>query len=190
AVRLVSVAGVLLAIMLRRRKGAVVRPARGATEINWWVLGGGVVFALVSVAVGLADLKYGQEVVFVASMAIVLVLMIRLVGELEADARATLVGTAVVIFVFRAMPGPGAGASWWSIDVLKFDPSFLAKLSMLSGLVALAGLFAYRRYLADRSIYYVVGLLTVLGSVMSLPQIGMFYGLHHWTAAMTGGIID
>ncbi|MEI7466358.1 MAG: hypothetical protein WCJ87_13515, partial [Burkholderiales bacterium] len=84
----------------------------------------------------------------------------------------------------------GAGASWWSIDVLKFDPSFLAKLSMLSGLVALAGLLAYRRYLADRSIYYVVGLLTVLGSVMSLPQIGMYYGLHHWTAAMTGGVID
>ena len=190
AIPLVSVAGVLLAIRLRHRRGPSGAPPRGTTEINWWVLGGGLAFAVVSVAVGLADLKYGQEVVFVASMAIVLVLMIRLVGELEPDARASLVGTAIVIFVFRAMPNPGAGATWWAIDVLKFDPSFLAKLSMLAGLVALAGLFAYRRYLADRSIYYVVGLLTVLGSVMSLPQIGMFYGLHHWTAAVTGGIID
>ena len=25
---------------------------------------------------------------------------------------------------------------------------------------------------------------------MSLPQIGMFYGLHEWTAAHTGGIVD
>jgi len=26
--------------------------------------------------------------------------------------------------------------------------------------------------------------------VLSLPTLGMFYGLHHWTAAMTGGIVD
>jgi hypothetical protein len=190
AIPLISVAGVLLAIWLRRRKGVVAPPPRGATEVNWWVLGGGLVFALISVAVGLAQLKYGQEVVFVASMAVVLVLITRLVGELEPDARATLLGTAIVIFVFRAVPGPGVGASWWSIDVLRFDPAFLAKLSMIAGLVAMVGLVAYRRYLAHRSIYYVVGLLTVLGTVMTLPQIGMVYGLHEWTAARTGGVVD
>jgi hypothetical protein len=190
AIPLVSVAGVVLALLLRRRRGARQAPLREAPQVNWWVLGGGLVFALVSVAVGLADLKYGQEIIFVASLTTVLVLMVLLVRELEPDARATLVGTALVIFVFRAMPGPGAGASWWSIDVLKFDPGFLAKLSMLSGLVALAGLFAYRRFLAHRSIYFVVGLLTVLGSVMALPQIGMAYGVHEWTAAMTGGVVD
>ena len=190
AIPLVSVAGVILALALRRRVGAIPARARDAPPVNWWVLGGGMVFAAVSVGVGLADLKYGQEIVFVASMSIVLTLMVRLVRELDADARATLVGTAVVIFMFRAVPGPGAGASWWAIDVLKFDPGFLAKVSMLSGLVALAGLFAYRRFLAHRSIYFVVGLLTVLGSVMALPQIGMFYGVHEWTAAMTGGVVD
>ena len=37
-------------------------------------------------------------------MAIVLFLIWRLARELEPAARATLVGTAIIIFVFRAMP--------------------------------------------------------------------------------------
>ncbi|MBL8384954.1 MAG: hypothetical protein JNM90_17850 [Burkholderiales bacterium] len=190
AIPLISIAGVVIAALMRRGVVAGGDAERARPPVNWWVLGGGLAFAVVSVAVGLADLKYGQEVVFVASMCIVVVLILRLVRELDADARATLLGTALVIFVFRAMPGPGAGASWWGIDVLGFDPAFLAKLSMLSGLVALAGLLIYRRFFAQQSIYQVVGWLTVLGSVMALPQIGMAYGLHEWTAARTGGVVD
>lgn len=186
---LVSIAGVFVAGFLRRRAG--VHPApRPAVAVNWWVVIGGLAFAAVSIAVGLSDLKYGQEIVFVASLATVLVLIIRLLRELAPEARATLAGTALAIFVFRAIPGPGAGASWWAIDVLKFDQSFLAKLSMLSGLVALGGLVLYRRFLAHRSVYFIVAALTIAGAVMNLPQIGMFYGLHHWTAAYTGGLVD
>ena len=40
---------------------------------------------------------------------------------LEPEARATLIGTAIIIFVFRAVPTPGEGLSWWFIDELKFD---------------------------------------------------------------------
>ena len=49
-------------------------------------------------------MPYNQEIVFAGSIAIVVFLMWRLMRELEPDARATLVGTAIVIFVFRAMP--------------------------------------------------------------------------------------
>jgi hypothetical protein len=35
-----------------------------------------------------------------------------------------------------------------------------------------------------------VGLLTVVGAALMLPIIGMYYGLHEWTAAHTGGIVD
>ena len=55
---------------------------------------------------------------------------------------ASLVGTAVVIFVFRALPTPGAGQTWWMIDVLKFDESFLAQLSLLTYVLTLVGMFA------------------------------------------------
>jgi hypothetical protein len=35
-----------------------------------------------------------------------------------------------------------------------------------------------------------VVLLTVVGALLSAPTIGMYYGLHEWTARHTGGVID
>jgi len=162
----------------------------GATQPNWWILGGSLLFVAITLSVGLADLRYGQELVFAGSMAVVLFLMWRLLQTLGPEGRRTLVGTAAVIFVFRAMPGPGAGSTWWMIDALGFDQSFLAKLSLIASVLTLAGMFIFRRFMAERSIAYVVGFLTVAGTLLSLPIIGMYYGLHQWTADLTGGMVD
>jgi hypothetical protein len=158
--------------------------------VNWWVLGGGLVFAAVSVGVGLGEVRFGQELVFAASMTVVLVMMWRLLRELDPQARATLVGTAVVIFVFRALPGPGAGQTWWMIDKLGFDQQFLSELSLIGSVLTLVGLFGFRRFMAERSIYYVVAVLTVAATLLALPILGMVHGLHEWTAARTGGVVD
>jgi hypothetical protein len=190
AIPAISVAGVLLAAWLNHRRRAMLERPPEAPPVNWWVLGGGAVFALVSIGVGLGDVRHGQEMVFAASMAVILTLMWRLMRELEPAARASLLGTAIVIFVFRALPGPGAGSTWWMIDELGFDQQFLSELSLVAGTLALAGLFIFRRYMAEKSIYQVVGMLTVVGAVLSLPTIGMYHGLHEWTAARTGGIVD
>src|SRR5690606_14035955 len=96
----------------------------------------------------------------------------------------------IVIFVFRALPGPGAGATWWQIDVLGFDQQFLSELSLIAASLTLVGLFVFRRFMAERSIYTVVAVLSVAGFLLSLPIVGMYYGLHEWTAARTGGIVD
>ena len=201
---LVSVLGVVLAGWIRRRDASNLR-ARGFSEeriqgilhsrpapppVNWWILGGGLAFAVISLSVGLGGVRFAEEIVFLCSMAIVVFLMGRLVRELAPEARATLVGTAVVIFVFRAVPGPGAGATWWQIDVLGFDQQFLAVLSFLASALTLAGLFVFRRFMAERSIAYVVGALTVAGTLLTLPFVGMYYGMHEWTAARTGGVVD
>ncbi|HRR41472.1 MAG TPA: hypothetical protein P5244_09600, partial [Syntrophales bacterium] len=90
----------------------------------------------------------------------------------------------------RATPGPGAGLTWWMIDELGFDQQFLSVLSLIGSVLTLAGMFLFRRFMAERSIAYVVGFLTLAGFVVSLPIIGLYYGLHHWTAAMTGGWVD
>jgi asparagine N-glycosylation enzyme membrane subunit Stt3 len=116
--------------------------------------------------------------------------MLKLMRELPGPARRTLLGTAVVIFVFRALPGPGAGYTWWEIDVLGFDQQFIAKLALIGSCLALVGMFIFRRFMAEKSIAYVVGFLTVVGAILTLPNIGMYYGLHEWTSAMTHGIVD
>jgi hypothetical protein len=36
----------------------------------------------------------------------------------------------------------------------------------------------------------IVIVLSVAAALLALPTIGMFYGLHEWTAARTGGLVD
>lgn len=200
----VSVLGVLLAGVLKlrhfrqlRRSGIarhqaweLVHGQVERTAPNWWILGGSLVFVLFTVSMGLSDIPYNQEIIFAGSMAIVLFLMARLVKVLEPAARNVLVGTAVIIFVYRAMPGPGPGETWWMIDGLGFDQQFISVLSLIGASLALFGMFLFRRFMAERSIAYVVAFLTIVSTVLYLPVVGMYYGLHEWTAALTGGVVD
>jgi hypothetical protein len=200
----VSICGVVFAAWLRRRDLArLTAQGHGRREseamlgvdiepppVNWWILGGGLAFTAASLSVGLSRIPGGEEIIFAISMAIVLFLMWRLTGELEPEARNVLVGTAVLVFIFRAIPGPGAGSTWWMIDSLGFDQQFLATLSLIGAVLTLFGMFVFRRFMAERSIAYIVGFLTVAGTLLSLPTIGMYFGLHEWTAALTGGIVD
>jgi len=200
----ISFAGVALASVLRRRElrrliaqgmdPALARKLLEAPEerpaANWWILGGSLVFVAFTLGMGLGNFAYNQEVIFTGSLAIILFLIVKLTRELEPEARATLIGTAAVIFVFRAIPGPGEGLTWWMIDVLKFDQRFLAVLSLIASVLTLFGMFLFRRFMAVRSIAYVVGFLTIVGMVLSLPIVGLYYGLHQWTASLTGGVVD
>ena len=201
---LISVAGVCLALVMRRRRRSqlaaqgfagdelalMIDGRQEQTRPNWAILGGSLAFVAVTLATGLSSLPYAQEIIFGGSLSIIGFLMWRLLGELDDDARRTLLGTAIVIFVFRAVPGTGAGSTWWMIDELGFDQSFLARLSLIASALTLVGLFAFRRLMAERSIAYIVGLLTFAGFLLGLPTLGMYYGLHEWTAAHTGGLVD
>jgi len=200
----ISVLGVMSAALLKardrrrwRRQG--LRPEQIAerlyervepTRPNWWILGGSLLFVVFTLSVGLNGVPYSEEIVFGGSLAIVAFLIVRLTRELEPEARNTLVGTALVIFVFRAIPGPGPGVTWWMIDELKFDQHFLSVLSLIGSALTLFGMFLFRRFMAERSIVYVVGFLTLAGFLLALPIVGMVYGLHEWTAARTGGVVD
>ena len=200
----ISVLGVMSAALLkardrRRWHRQGLRPEQIAerlyervepTRPNWWILGGSLLFVVFTLGVGLNGVQYSEEIVFGGSLAIVAFLIVRLTRELEPAARNTLVGTALVIFVFRAIPGPGPGVTWWMIDELKFDQHFLSVLSLIGSALTLFGMFLFRRFMAERSIVYVVGFLTLAGFLLALPIVGMVYGLHEWTAARTGGVVD
>jgi len=201
---LLSISGVLLAGVLKRREarrlealghsGAevdrLVHAPQEKTAPNWWILGGSAVFVALTLGVGLSGMPYGQELIFASSFAIIGVMIAKLLRELAPEAARTLLGTVIVIFVFRAIPTPGAGASWWMIDMLGFDQSFLSRLDLITSTLTLAGLFLFRRFMAEKSIAQIVIVLTVAATLLSAPIVGMFYGLHEWTARLTGGLID
>ncbi|WMJ08935.1 hypothetical protein [Nitrosomonas sp. sh817] len=201
---LISILGVVFASWLQRRErkrflaqghsrqevDKLLSVHSESPPVNWWILGGGLAFTIISLSVGLSRIPAGEEIIFVISLTIILFLMWRLTGELEPEARNVLVGTAVMIFIFRAIPGPGAGSTWWMIDELGFDQQFLAVLSLVGATLTLFGMFIFRRFMAERSIAYIIGFLTVVGTFLSFPIIGMYFGLHEWTAAMTGGMVD
>ena len=201
---LLSLLGVAGAAWLRRREyrrlraaGLAQDQARALLEVhtlapapNAWILGGSLLFVLATIGLGLSQLRWSQELIFIVSFSVIAFLMGRLLRELEPAARRTLLGTAIVLFTFRALPGTGAGTTWWMIDELGFDQAFLARLSLVASTLTLVGLFAFRRTMAERPIAWIVGMLTVAGFVLGLPTLGMYHGLHEWTAAHTGGLID
>lgn len=201
---LISISGVLLAGWQRRRDilammaGGASRaeaearyaPEGGEVEPNWSYFIGGGLFVAISLTVGLSNIAWSQEIIFAGSMAIVLFLMRQLIRVLPGEKARALVGTAIIIFVFRAVPAPGAASTWFNIDVLGFDQQFLSVLYLIVSLLTLFGMLVLRPLMANHTIVYIVVLLTVAQGILSLPNIGLYYGVHEWTAAMTGGVVD
>lgn len=200
---IVSVSGVLLGSLLKQREVRRLRKL-GATDAaerliyggvqttkpNPWILGGSLVFVVFTLTVGLSDIPFDEEIVFAGSLGIIGFLISRLLRELSPEAGRLLLGTAIIIFVFRAAPSPGAGNTWWMIDDLGFDQQFISVLSLIGSSMALLGMFIFRRFMADHSIAYVVAFLTILGTLLSAPNLALYYGVHEWTAAHTAGIVD
>lgn len=204
AIPVISVSGVMLAGLqkIRARRGLLrrglsqaeadtlfERPGEATTPNPWYFIGGAA-FVAITLTAGLSDVAYGQEMVFAGSMAIVLLLMRQLIAVLEPAQARTLIGTALIIFIFRAVPRPGDGYVWFTIDVLGFDQQFQSVLSLITSVLTLVGMVVLRPLMASRPIVYIVVLLTLAGGIMSLPNIGLYYGIQDLTAPLTAGVVD
>lgn len=201
---LVSVSGVMLSqFMLAaharrlRREGVeadgidrLVYAPGEPTEPDYRIFVGGAAFVVLTLVIGLSEIPLGQEIVFVGSMAIIAILIREIVRKLPRAKARMLIGTAIIVFVFRAVPLPGAGATWFMIDQLHFDQQFLAVLSLIGSCLTLAGMVLLRPLIASRSMAYVVVLLTLAAAVLALPNIGLYYGVQNVTARLTGGVVD
>jgi len=148
------------------------------SPLNKQVLFGGLLFAVFVILVGYNEVPYSQEIVFVVSLGVVLYLLNTLIQDLDASTIRHIKMAMVVIFVYRAMPSVGPALQWWEIDVLHFDESFFAKLSMIGGGIALVGMWVSAKFIVDRSIGKVLIFLTIISTILSLPILAMYYNLH------------
>lgn len=158
--------------------------------MNWWYFIGGGAFVALSLSVGLSEVEQAQELVFAGSMIIILLLMRQLIKSLTPQQARALIGTAIIIFVYRATPLNGAAATWFEIDALGFDQQFLSVLSLISSLLTLFGMVLLRPLIANNTIAWIITFLALTEALLSLPNIGLYYGLHNWTAPLTGGLVD
>jgi BT1 family len=176
AVPAVSVIGVLLI----RSETSERRP------LDWRILGGGAAFGAAILVLALGSVPYNQELVFALSMAVICTMLVLVTKELDAKTRRAILFTSIIIFAFRATPSVGDGYFWWTLDELKFDEAFYGTLRQTAAIIAIVAMWLFSKQLTEYSVTKILFWLAVAGTMLSLPNIGLFYGLSHWTEAMFG----
>ncbi|MGM0623666.1 MAG: hypothetical protein ACQESH_06545 [Campylobacterota bacterium] len=151
------------------------------TPLNPKIFYGGLVFAVFVISMGMLDFTYSQEIVFVVSMAVVLYMLKEVVIDLPQEKINHIVAAIIVIFIYRATPPVGPALQWWEIDVLGFDKAFFGTLSQIGAVLAIIGMWLASSYIVKRSVSKVLLFLIIVSTVLSLPVLGMYYGLHEWT---------
>ena len=154
--------------------------------VDWRILGGGIGFGLIVLAVALGGLPFGQELVFVLSMLVICTMLVFVTRELDPKTRRAILFASIIIFAFRATPSVGDGYFWWTLDVLKFDEAFYGSLRQTAAIIAIVAMWTFSKQLTEYSVTKVLFWLAVAGAILSLPNIGLFFGLHHWTEETFG----
>ena len=154
--------------------------------IDWRILGGGLAFGAAVLALGLGGVPFAQEIIFVISMGVVCGMLVFVTRELDHNTRMIILYAAIIIFAFRSTPSVGDGYFWFSIDVLKFDEAFYGILRQTSAIISILALWLLAKQITEYSIAKTLFWIAVAGTILTLPSIGLYYGLHHWTEEMFG----
>ncbi|MPZ54921.1 MAG: hypothetical protein GEU91_00195 [Rhizobiales bacterium] len=154
--------------------------------LDWRILGGGIAFGLVVAGLALGGVPYVQEVIFLLSMAVICTMLVVVTRDLDAKTRRAILYTTIIIFAFRAAPGVGDGYFWWTLDVLKFDEAFYGTLRQTAAILAIAAMWIFSKQLTEYSVTWTLFWLAIAGAILSLPNIGLYFGLHYWTEANFG----
>jgi hypothetical protein len=154
--------------------------------IDWRILGGGLAFGTVVAALALGGVPFAQEIIFLVSMAVICTMLVLVTRELAPKTRLAILYTTTIIFAFRATPSVGDGYFWWTLDVLKFDADFYGTLRQTGALLALVAMWLFAKQLTEYSVAKTLLWIAIAGTLLSLPGVGLYYGLHEWTERMFG----
>jgi hypothetical protein len=167
-------------VFLRGTETAERRP------IDWRILGGGIAFGVVVMALGLGDIPYSQELIFLISMGVVCYMLVLVTAELDHNTRMGILFATIIVFAFRATPSVGDGFFWWTLDDLKFDAAFYGTLRQTGAILSIAVMWIFSRQLTECSVNRTLFWIAVASTVLALPNLALVYGAHHWTEANLG----
>ena len=172
----ISVAGVFL-------RGTETMERR---PIDWRILGGGIVFGIVVMVLGVSGIPFGQEIVFIISVAVVCYMLVLVTAELDHKTRMGILAATIIVFAFRAAPTVGDGFFWWTLDELHFDAAFYGTLRQTGAILSIAVMWIFCRQLTESSVTKTLLWIAVAGTVLAIPNIALVYGVHQWTQAVFG----
>jgi len=175
-VPVISVTGVLLT----RAEAHESRP------IDWRILGGGMAFGVLVTLLGLGGFPFAEEVVFLISMAVICTMLVLVTRDIDAKSRQSILFASIIIFAFRATPVAGDGYFWWTLDVLKFDEAFYGHLRQTGAVISVVAMWFLAKQITEYSVVRTLFWITVAGTVLAVPTIGLVFGLHEWTEQHLG----
>jgi MFS family permease len=164
----------------------VIKETGERQPLDLRVLAAGIAFGAAVIGLATGGVPYGQEVIFVVSMAAICTMLVWVTADLDPKTRTAIFFTTVIIFAFRATPSVGDGYFWWTLDILKFDEAFYGTLRQTAALLGIVVMWFFSKQLTEYSVKWTLFWLAVAGTVLSLPNVGLYYGLADWTEAQFG----
>ena len=185
---IISVSGIILFNYLNKIEKKAIKFK--TTKLDYQIFIGSCVFVIFTIFLGSLNLLFSKEIILLSSLLLIAILMRLLIKDLKKVDQHTIVGTAIIIFVFRAMPSPGAGLNWFEIDILGFNQSFFSILSITSASITLIGMIILRKVMMNTTIAKLFIILSILSTLLYFPSLFMYYELHEYTSTITNGVVD
>ncbi|OYW55363.1 MAG: hypothetical protein B7Y80_13765 [Hyphomicrobium sp. 32-62-53] len=153
---------------------------------DWRILGGGLAFGALIVLIGYNEVPYAQEITFLLSLTVIVTMLKHVTSDIDPNTRLKILYAALIIFFFRATPGIGEGYRWFTIDMLGFDEAFYGILGQIGAAIALIAAWLLSDAITRLPVARVLLWLTILGGVLSIPNVLLVYRVDLWTEATFG----
>ena len=184
----ISVSGIILFNFLN--KNITKHITFKTTMLDFQIFLGSCIFVVFTISLGTLKIPFSKEIVLCSSLLLISILMRLLIKDLSKKDQYTIVGTAIIIFVFRAMPGPGPSLNWFEIDILDFNQSFYSLLAVISAVITLIGMLVLKKAMMTAPLSKLFVVLSIFASILYAPSLCMYYDFHKYTSIITNGIID
>ena len=184
----ISVSGVFISRI--RNKNIIKQTTFTVQKLDYQIFLGSFFFVIFAIFLGTLKFPFSREIVLVTSLILISIIMRLLIKNLDKTQKNTIIGTSIIIFVYRALPGPGAGLNWFEIDVLNFDQSFFSLLSVISAAITLIGMLVFKKFMVDTALAKLFIILSILSAILYIPSMLLYYEVHKITSIITHGIVD
>lgn len=184
----ISVAGVFISRV--RGKNVIKQTTFSVQKLDYQIFLGSLIFVIFAIFLGTLKYAFSKEIVLITSLILISIIMRLLMKKLDKNQKNTIIGTAVIIFIYRALPGPGPGLNWFEIDVLSFDQGFFSLLSVISAAITLIGMLVFKNFMVDTALAKLFIILSILSAVLYIPSMLLYYEVHKITSVITNGIVD